>query len=134
MKKKLIIGIIIGLVLYTISSCSFMGTSITDRIGYFIVDLNSSRTNIIDNFHDAANNYDNLDANYFEKGFLYISMGPHSITGISVSGSTVTGTLNYNDGGAQSAPIILEMRDAGDIMGENWKIYSFTVDGATQFN
>ena len=134
MKRNIIFWSIIGLLVIAISSCSLSGTSIMDRIGFFEDDLNGSRSNIIDHFHPDAANYNNLDATYFDTGFLKTSWGDHTITGINVTGSTATGTLTYNDNGAQTAPIVLVMRDDGDSKGENWKIYSITVDGVTQFN
>ena len=54
MKRNIIIGLIIGLLVIAISSCGLNSTSMTDRISYFEDDLNGSRANIIDNIHRFA--------------------------------------------------------------------------------
>ena len=134
MKRKLRVGLIILFAALAVSSCSLLGvgTTMTDRVGLFVVDLNGSRTNIIDNIHPDAASYNTLDATYWNTGTWDPNSNLFSITDITEGSDSVTAIFNSKD--FTNATIVLNMKDAGDFFsGENWKIMSCTINGTSQF-
>ncbi len=133
MKKNIIFGLIILLVILAVSSCSIFGegTTMTDRIEFFEDDLNGSRSNIIDNIHPDADNIDQLDDTYWETGIWVSSNEEFKITDISEGSSSVKADFQY---GGYDTTISFDMKDDGDFFsGEDWKILSCTVDDTDQF-
>ncbi len=138
MNRKIIFGLVILLAILAVSSCSLLGvgTSMTDRIGFFVVDLNSSRANIIDNIHPDAPGYNTVNSDSYwsdESGTWDPVSNTFSITDITEGSDSVIGTFTSNDF-SSGTTISFEMKDDGDFFsGENWKIWSCTVDGVAQF-
>ena len=133
MKKNIIFGLIVGLIIIAISSCSIfgVGTSMSDRIGYFEDDLNGSRANIIDNIHTDAPSYNTLDDAYWNTGYWVTGNKPFAITNISEGSSSVSASFHY---GASDTTIYFEMKDDGSFFGgEDWKIWSCSVNSVSQF-
>jgi len=130
MKKNIIFGLVILLAILAVSSCSIfgVGTTMKDRVGLFVVDLNGSRANIIDNIHPDASSYNTLDDTYWTQSPWTASDDPFSITITSEGSSSISGTFNsdtYNN-----STILIEMKDDGDFFsGENWKIMSINIAG-----
>lgn len=136
MKKNIIYILVIVLITIGISSCGQTGTSMSDRISYFVDDLNGSRTNIIGNVHSSASSYNtvNSDAYWSDGSSIWNPVSnTFSISITSEGSSSISGTFISKDfpGGTT---ISFEMKDAGDFFsGENWKIMSCVVNGITQF-
>ena len=133
MKKNIIFGLVIGLIILAISSCSIfgMGTSMSDRVGYFEDDLNGSRANIIDNVHPDAPGYNTLNDTYWTNDPWASGNSPFSITNISEGSSSVSATFHW---GITDTTIYFEMKDDGSFFGgEDWKIWSCSVGGTPQF-
>ena len=136
MKRIIIFGLIVGIIFVGISSCSLMGTSMTDRIGMFEDDLNGSRANIMDNIHPDAPGYNTANiAGYWENPSYVWGSGdaPFSISNISEGSSSVSASFSSNTfpGGTT---IYFEMKDDGSFFGgEDWKIWSCTVNSVGQF-
>ena len=136
MRKNIVIGLITGLIVLAISSCSIfgMGTSMSDRIGYFVDDLNSSRANIFDNIHPDANASKTLDGTYWETGIWVSGDQPFSITNIVEGSSSVTAVFNSGGITLTNATVSFEMKDDGSFFGgEDWKIWSCSVNSGSQF-
>jgi len=137
MKKNIFFGLIIGIIILAISSCSIfgVGTTMTDRINSFENNLNGSRANIIDNVHPDAPGYNtaNSDAYWSDVNGTWDPVSnSFSITNTSESSSSISGTFTSKD--FNSVLISFEMKDDGDFFsGENWKIWSCTVDSTNQF-
>lgn len=134
MRKNIILGLIVVLVIISISSCSIfgVGTSMSDRIGYFVDDLNGSRANIIDNIHPGAPSYNTIDDTTWTLGYWVSTDSPFSITNISEGSSSVTAI--FNSGGLTNATIYFEMKDDGSFFGgEDWKIWTCSINGGGQF-
>lgn len=136
MKKNIIFGLVILLAILAVSSCSIfgVGTSMSDRISSFEDDLNGSRANIFDNIHPEANASKTLDDTYWETGIWVSGDKPFSITNKVEGSSSITAVFNSTGGTLTDASVSFEMKDDGDFFsGENWKIWSCTVDGVAQF-
>lgn len=135
MKKYIVFGLIIVLVIFAVSSCSIfgVGTTMSDRIGSFEKDLNGSRSNIFDNIHPDANASKTLDDTYWEKGIWISAHKPFDISDISESSGSVTAV--FTSGGYPGGTgIFFKMKDDGDFFaGEDWKIWSCTVNDINQF-
>lgn len=134
MKRIIIFSLIVGIISIGISSCGLAGTSMSDRISYFVDDLNGSRTNIMDNIDPASPGYDNANiAGYWEAGSGNVwdpDDAPFSISNISEGSNSVSGTFVST---LTNELISFEMKDTGDFFsGENWKFWSCTV-GTQQF-
>ena len=133
MKKNIFFGLIILLVILAVSSCSVfgVGTTMSDCIGSFEDDLNGSRANIFDNIHPDADASRTLDDTYWETGVWKSEFKPFNISDISESSGSVSADFQY---GVSVTTISFEMKDDGDFFGgEDWKIWSCTVGGTTQF-
>jgi len=132
MKKNLIFGLIIMLAVIAVSSCSLLGVGITmaDRVGFFVLDLNGSRANIIDNIHPDAGSYNQIDDNYWTESPWTSTDAPFSIVITSEGSSSISGT--FNSGTYTNATIVIEMKDDGDFfIGADWKIMSINIAGGT---
>ena len=130
MKRDIIFAIIIGLLIFAASSCSFMDTSMSDRADMFIADLNGTRSGIMDNIHLDAPGYNTANgSNYWNLGVW--ATKPFSISNISESSDTLTANFMY---AGNPSTIILQMKDDGSFFGgEDWKIWSCTVGVQIQF-
>jgi hypothetical protein len=131
MNRNIFFGVIIGLLIITISSCSLLGTSMADRASQFIADLNGTRSGIMENIHPDAPGYATANGStYFDNGVW--ATKPFSISNIVETSDTLSASFSY--GAAPTSTIVLKMKDAGDFFsGENWKIWSCTVGGGSQF-
>ena len=135
MKRNIIFGLIIGLLIMAISSCGLAGTSMSDRIDYFEEDLNGSRANIFDNLHPDSDGYRQLDDTYWSitDSTWDPAFKTFYIINISEGSSSVNATFKSLDYPA-GVDIYIDMKDDGDFFsGEDWKIWSCTVDGNPQF-
>ena len=135
MKRNIILGLVIVIIIIAISSCSIfgVGTTMTDRINSFENNLNGSRSNIIDNIHLDAPGYNtaNNDNYWLTNDPWDPGNKPFSITNISESSSSVSASFHW---GGTDTTIFFEMKDDGDFFsGEDWKIWSCSVNGSNQF-
>ncbi len=132
MKKNIIFGLIIGIIIIAISSCSIfgVGTSMADRADLFIADLNGTRSGIMDNIHPDAPGYNTANgSNYWNLGVWETK--PFSISNINEGSDTLTANFVY---GGNPSTIVLQMKDDGSFFGgEDWKIWSCSVGGIGQF-
>ncbi len=133
---KIKITVLVGAVLAVllIGSCSlFGGLSIEARITQFVSDLNTSdRANIIDNFSDSCASYNEInDPAYWNNNNTTFDNDyrPFTVTGLTVSDDTATGTLTYNNGSGSSSIKFVLVND-GFIDG--WKITEIWIDGTHQ--
>ena len=136
MRKNLLFGLIILLVILVISSCSIfgVGTTMSDCIGSFEDDLNGSRANIFDNIHPDADASRTLDDTYWETGIWVSGDKPFLITDISEGSSSVTAVFNSDGTTLTDATVFFKMKDNGDFFsGEDWKIWSCSVNSVGQF-
>ena len=137
MKKNIIFILVIVIVAVGMSSCGLAGTSMSDRIGYFEDDLNGSRTNIIDNVHSDAPGYNTANSDLYWSdvdGTWDPVSNSFSITNTSEGSSSISGTFTATTDFPSGTSISFEMKDDGDFFsGENWKIWSCSVDGNPQF-
>lgn len=134
MKKNIIFGLIIGLLIIAISSCSLSGTSMADRIGYFEDALNGSRVNItVNNIHPDAPSYNTLDDTYWATIGVWPTVNqPFSISNLSEGSSSITADFAYS--GSPSNTIYFEMEDNGSFFGgEDWLIWSCDINSINQF-
>ena len=112
-----------------ISSCSFLGTSISARATIFIGELNGNRSGIMESIHPDAPGYNTANgSNYWNLGVW--GTKPFSLSNITESSDSLTADFSY---GSSSGIIILQMKNDGDLFGDNWKIWSCSVAGDDQF-
>ncbi len=138
MKENIIFGLVILLAIFAISSCSILGVgiSMTSRVAFFVANLNGSRENIIDNIDVNSPGYKKANTDSYwsdELGIWNPASKDFSITVIKETSSSLSGTFKSKDF-PNGTTILFEMKDDGDFLsGENWKIWSCTVDGIAQF-
>ncbi len=131
MRKKIILGVTAGLLILAISSCSLTGTSKDSRANLFILDLNGTRSGIMDNIHPDAPGYNTANgSDYWNLGVWDSTNIPFSISNIIESSDTITADFVY---GVNTTTIVLEMKNDGTLLGDDWKIWSCTVGGTVQF-
>ncbi len=100
------------------------------RADLFILDLNGTRSNILDNIHPDAPSYNTLDDVVWNSGYWNPINKPFSISSIVESSDTITADFVYD---GNSTTIVLEMKNDGTLLGDDWKIWSCTVGGTVQF-
>ncbi len=131
MKKNIKLGLTAGLLVVLISSCSLTGTSMASRVDLFILDLNGTRSGIMDNIHPDAPGYNTANgSDYWNQGIWDPINKTFSISNIVESSGSISADFVY---GGNPVTITLEMKNDGTLLGEDWKIWSCTVDGTQQF-
>ncbi len=97
LKRAVMYGMLAALLVIGLGSCEFLGTSITQRVDFFVTDLNlSDRSNVYLNFTDATLDYGAIDATFWDTNFQVVGAGEqsYSIEGLdTVDPSNVTGTI-----------------------------------------
>ncbi|MDA3941394.1 MAG: hypothetical protein PF693_19155 [Spirochaetia bacterium] len=137
MYKKIVLVLTVFALVMIISSCgALLGNSIEERVQQFEIDLNGSRSSIIENFSSDCGNYNAMNiATYWSDNTSVFDDDYKTFNIVIPSDPAETFTTTYSDNAGGPYNIKFYLVNEGDFFsGDNWKIRTIWVDDSVQIN